>query len=66
MALLNQLCGCLYGLCHTQASHDDGETTATECGDGDLALDFGEFGDAGSGGEDAYVVEFGQEEFFVF
>lgn len=66
MSLLDQFRGSLDRFRHSQASHYDREAAPAKGRDGDGALDFGEFGGAGSRGEDAHVVEFGEEELFVF
>lgn len=50
---------------HAQARHDDAEPPPREAGDADLPLHVAEFGRAGRG-EDAGVVELGEEEGLVF
>lgn len=63
MALFDELRGGLDGLGHAQAGHDDGEAAAGKGADGDVVLDGGELGGRR---ENAHVVEFGEEEDFVF
>ena len=48
---------------HVQARHEDGEAPAGEARDAHFALHVAEFDD--EGGEDAHVVEFFDQEFFV-
>lgn len=50
---------------HAQARHDDAEPPPREAGDADFPLHVAEFGRAGQG-EDAGVVELGEEEGLVF
>lgn len=63
MPLLNHLGRRLHVLRHAQPRHDDGQTPTRECADGQFVLDGAELGGRF---EDAHVVEFVEQEFFVF
>jgi len=63
------VCACVGGKCarvtyrtdrlgHFAHAHEDGEATATKCGDGELVVDVAEFC---LRGEDADVIELGEE-----
>ena len=60
--LLHKLDGRRHRLGHAQPRHDDAEAPPGEARDAELALHVAEFEAAG---EDAHVVEFGEEELFV-
>ena len=63
MALLHELHRRGHVLRHVQPRHHDAESAPREAGDTDFALHVAEFDRAG---EDAHIVEFFQEQFFVF
>lgn len=65
MPLLHELDRGRHVLRHPQARHDDAEPPPREAGDADFPLHVAEFGRAGRG-EDAGVVELGEEEGLVF
>ena len=72
MPLLHEPRRRLHRVGHLQPRHDDGQAAARERRDRDLVLDVAELGAAvvgrrggGVGGQDAEVVQFGEEEGFV-